>query len=368
MIRTWRVAADDDEVADVGAERRRRARQEEQVDRPLDDDVGGSRRARRRRAASAVFRAVKPCISNLIARPESGSTSAGSAPSVAARLVRRTPAGRPSIDESSGAKRPLTKTSSCASRPAPTASARSASRLARAGGTSAAGRPWSAIGADVGEAELLVARRREALGAGSAAAAAPRATSARPARAARPRDASTRLDVGVARVRRRRSAVAVMLMPGATASCFEPAVALRLELERQLLAARLDDAAVGEHVHEVGHDVVQQPLVVRDDDDGALGAAQRVDAARRRPSARRCRGPSRSRRESPGVGSSTAIWKISLRFFSPPEKPWLTERLRKVGSISSSFIFSLTSFMNSMASSSASPRCLRTALSAALRK
>jgi hypothetical protein len=26
------------------------------------------------------------------------------------------------------------------------------------------------------------------------------------------------------------------------------------------------------------------------------------------------------------VGSSTAIWRISLRFFSPPEKPSFTER------------------------------------------
>ncbi len=67
-------------------------------------------------------------------------------------------------------------------------------------------------------------------------------------------------------------------------------------------------------------------------------------------------------------GSSTAIWKISLRFFSPPEKPSLTDRLRNAWSISSSFIFSLTSFRNSMASSSASPRCLRTALRAAFRK
>ena len=31
--------------------------------------------------------------------------------------------------------------------------------------------------------------------------------------------------------------------------------------------------------------------------------------------------------------SSTASCRISLRFFSPPEKPWLTLRLRKVGSI-----------------------------------
>ena len=42
------------------------------------------------------------------------------------------------------------------------------------------------------------------------------------------------------------------------------------------------------------------------------------------------------------LGSSTAIWKISLRFFSPPEKPSLTERLSSVCSISSSFILSFT--------------------------
>ena len=36
--------------------------------------------------------------------------------------------------------------------------------------------------------------------------------------------------------------------------------------------------AVAQHVHEVRHDVVEQPLVVRDDDERALGAAHRVDA------------------------------------------------------------------------------------------
>ena len=90
-------------------------------------------------AASAVFSGVKPCIGNLIVRSHSDSTSAGSAPIEEARLVSRTPAGMPSIDDSSGAKRPLTNTISCASRPGTVASARSASRLARAGGTSAAG-------------------------------------------------------------------------------------------------------------------------------------------------------------------------------------------------------------------------------------
>ena len=67
-------------------------------------------------------------------------------------------------------------------------------------------------------------------------------------------------------------------------------------------------------------------------------------------------------------GSSTAIWKISLRFFSPPEKPSLTERCRKLGSIFRSFIFSFMWRANSIASSSGWPRCLRMALSAAFRK
>ena len=42
-------------------------------------------------------------------------------------------------------------------------------------------------------------------------------------------------------------------------------------------------------------------------------------------------------------GSSTAIWKISLRFFSPPEKPSLTGALQQVLVICTSFIFSRTS-------------------------
>ena len=57
-------------------------------------------------------------------------------------------------------------------------------------------------------------------------------------------------------------------------------VALLLELERQLLAARAHDPPAGEHVHAVRHDVVEQALVVRDHQHRALGLAQRVHAAR----------------------------------------------------------------------------------------
>ena len=67
-------------------------------------------------------------------------------------------------------------------------------------------------------------------------------------------------------------------------------------------------------------------------------------------------------------GSSTAICRISLRFFSPPEKPTLTGRFSISASMSSAFAFSRTSLRNSAAFSSASPRALRWALSAVRRK
>ena len=59
---------------------------------------------------------------------------------------------------------------------------------------------------------------------------------------------------------------------------FQPAVALLFELQRQLLAAGLHQPAIAQHVHEVGHDVIEQPLVVRHDDDRAIGPAHGVDA------------------------------------------------------------------------------------------
>ena len=137
-------------------------------------------------------------------------------------------------------------------------------------------------------------------------------------------------------------------------------VALLLQLQRQLLAARLDDPAVAQHVDEVGHDVVEQPLVVGDDD------ASRAPGVRSAltPSAT-IRSASMSRPESvssrmASFGSSTAIWKISLRFFSPPEKPSLTGRFEQVvvhlrGASSSP----APARGSRPASSSGSPRCLR---------
>ena len=63
-----------------------------------------------------------------------------------------------------------------------------------------------------------------------------------------------------------------------------------------------------------------------------------------------------------------ASWKISLRFFSPPEKPTFTPRLSSDSSMCRTASFSRTRARKSIASSSGSPRCLRIALTAALRK
>ena len=68
------------------------------------------------------------------------------------------------------------------------------------------------------------------------------------------------------------------------------------------------------------------------------------------------------------VGSRTAIWKISFRFFSPPENPSFTFRERSASSISTSAAFSSTRERKSIASISGRPRCFLTAFSAIRRK
>ena len=58
----------------------------------------------------------------------------------------------------------------------------------------------------------------------------------------------------------------------------ELGVARLFKLERKLRPAGARHAPVGKHMHPVRHDVVEQPLIVGDDQHGALGPAQRVDA------------------------------------------------------------------------------------------
>ena len=67
-------------------------------------------------------------------------------------------------------------------------------------------------------------------------------------------------------------------------------------------------------------------------------------------------------------GSSMAIWKISLRFFSPPENPSFTERCANLLSSPTSSRFSRMSFMKSPAFSGSRPSYLRLELTAAFIK
>src|SRR5215510_15498486 len=64
------------------------------------------------------------------------------------------------------------------------------------------------------------------------------------------------------------------------ASALDPIVSLLLQLDRQFLAAGFDDPAAVEHVDEMRLDVVEEPLVVRDEDDGVVLVGQLVDSAR----------------------------------------------------------------------------------------
>ncbi len=66
-------------------------------------------------------------------------------------------------------------------------------------------------------------------------------------------------------------------------------------------------------------------------------------------------------------GSSIAIWKISARFFSPPEKPSFTERVMSFGSRLTKAAFSRIRARKSVTESGSSPRCSRTELSAVRR-
>ena len=65
------------------------------------------------------------------------------------------------------------------------------------------------------------------------------------------------------------------------------------------------------------------------------------------------------------VGSSTAIWKISLRLRSPPEKPSFTPRLMKWASNPTSLRFSRRSLRKSAAPIGSCPKYWRLALMAA---
>src|SRR5690606_41324204 len=58
----------------------------------------------------------------------------------------------------------------------------------------------------------------------------------------------------------------------------DPAVAALFKFVSQFTAPGADNAATGEHVHIIGHDVIEEALIVRDDDQSAIRRAHAVDA------------------------------------------------------------------------------------------
>ena len=120
-------------------------------------------------------------------------------------------------------------------------------------------------------------------------------------------------------------------------------------------------------MHGVRHHVVENTLVMGNDEETAAWRPQRIDAIGDHP-----QGVDVEARigfiENCESGSRSAIWRISMRFFSPPEKPALSARLSMSWLILSLPADALTRFMKSGVESSSSPRCLRWAFKAALRK
>ena len=100
-------------------------------------------------------------------------------------------------------------------------------------------------------------------------------------------------------------------------------VSLLLELARELGTAGPHDTTLHHHVDPVGGDVVEDPLVVGDQQDAQVGS----DQLRHPPATSFSESMSRPESVSSRIaisGCRTASWRISLRFFSPPENPWFT--------------------------------------------
>ena len=54
----------------------------------------------------------------------------------------------------------------------------------------------------------------------------------------------------------------------------DPIVALLLQFECQFFIAAPDDATLHHNMYKIGNNVVQQPLVMRDEQNAEIGAAQ----------------------------------------------------------------------------------------------
>jgi hypothetical protein len=120
-------------------------------------------------------------------------------------------------------------------------------------------------------------------------------------------------------------------------------------------------------VHNIGHDVLEQALVVGDDDHRAVGRAQRVDAVGDDASAHRCRGRNRSRRARKARRQQFHLQDFGALLLAAGEAD-IERTLEHVHGLTFRLAAaSLTSFMKSGVFSSSSPRALRCSFIATFR-
>src|SRR6266446_5586099 len=185
------------------------------------------------------------------------------------------PASRPARSESFATNEPSTKTRRRAPVPAKIAPAPTARPIAAVSGA-----PASPFASRISARRSVYfhsstrrcgspcsSKRRNAAARRSAIAAAPGSSAFAAAKTSASRSSAT---VFIARTSTFMSCLDRLGLELGISACFE--------IERELLAPGLHDPALGEDVHHVGHDVIEKALVVGDDDHGALGRAEAVDA------------------------------------------------------------------------------------------
>src|SRR5262245_14426805 len=191
------------------------------------------------------------------------------------RMLR--PASRPARSESSGTKAPSTNTTRRASIAGSMARTSLARAFAAASGTAASGL-----------ASRMSARKSVYFHSSTRRFGKPSVSKRRKASS---RNAPTVSAPGAARLTAAKlcaSAAAAAVLIGWTSAFIAVSrhllpvlgIAGGFEIERQLLVTGLHDAAAREHVHHIGHDVVEQALIVRDHHERALGRTQPIDAVR----------------------------------------------------------------------------------------
>src|SRR5436190_14748740 len=222
----------------------------------------------------AVLRATaRSSVATIFPRRAVSSTSPAASASAVERMVR--PASRSARSESSGTNAPSTKTMRRATNEASAPAASLARAFAVASG-----------GAASGFASRTRARRSVYFQSSRRRCGSPSASKRRNASSRKAATVPLPGSVPSARAKLAASAVSAAVLIGRISAFIAILsrllavlrVAARFQFKRQLLAAGLHDAAAREDMNDIGNDVVEQPLIMRDHHEAARFRAQTVDA------------------------------------------------------------------------------------------